>query len=290
MFLLLSILCSSIINLVFRYFPKYQVDNQQAIMVNYWTCVVTGLITSDLPVSQLVNSYSSSWGIYTILLGLLFVSVFFGMAVTAQKYGISVSVIAAKMGVVFPVLYAFLFLKEQPTILLIIGIVMSLVSVYFVSKKDKKEISMSKDVLIILLPLFVLLGSGVIDTSLKIIEQQIGNLSPAAPTIMIFFAAAIFGTVITVYRLGTKKTIITRQNIIGGIALGIPNYFSIFFIFKALQSDFFTTSQVYPLNNIGIVVLSTVLSVLIFKEHLNRKNLIGIAMAILAIVFISLPA
>ena len=290
MFLLLSILCSSIINLVFRYFPTYQVDNQQAIMVNYWTCVVTGLITSDIEISQLTSSYSSSWGIYTIMLGLLFVSVFFGMAVTAQKYGISVSVIAAKMGVIFPVLYAFLFLKEQPTLLLVIGIIMSLVSVYFVSKKDKKDIALSKDLLIILLPLFVLLGSGVIDTSLKIIELQIGTLSPAAPTIMIFFAAAIFVTVITLYRLATKKTVITRRNILGGIALGVPNYFSIFFIFKALQSDFFTTSQVYPLNNIGIVVLSTVLSVLIFKEHLNRKNLTGIAMAIIAIVLISLPA
>jgi len=288
MFLLLSILCSTIINLVFRYFPKYQVDNQQAIAVNYWTCIATGLLTSDISFNVLASNYQTSWGPYTLLLGLLFVSVFFGMAVTAQKYGISVSVIAAKMGVVFPVLYAFLFLKESLTALLIVGIVMSLVSVYFVSKKDKRILT-SKTNWVLLLPLFVLLGSGVIDTSLKIIEQQIVGQSPAAATIMIFCAAAFLGTAITVSRVVTNKTVITRQNVVGGIILGIPNYFSIFFLLKALQSDFFTTSQVYPLNNVGIVVLSTVLSVIIFREQLNKKNIIGIVMALLAIVLISLP-
>ncbi len=288
MFLLLSILCSTIINLVFRYFPKYQVDNQQAIAVNYWTCIATGLLTSDISWHVLVDNYQTSWGPYTALLGLLFVSVFFGMAVTAQKYGISVSVIAAKMGVIFPVLYAFFFLKEGLTALLIIGIVMSLVSVYFVSKKDK-SFATSKTKWVLLLPLFVLLGSGVIDTSLKIIEQQIIGQSPAAATIMIFCAAALLGTAITIFRIVTKKTVLTRQNLVGGIVLGIPNYFSIFFLLKALQSDFFTTSQVYPLNNVGIVVLSTVLSVIIFKERLNKKNMIGIVMALVAIVLISLP-
>ena len=288
MFLLLSILSSSLINLVFRFFPKYQVYNQQAIAVNYFTCVLTGLATSGVSIEVIKTSYYTSWGPYTLVLGLLFVTVFFGMAVTAQKFGISVSVIAAKMGVVFPVMYAFLFLKESPTLLLVLGIVLSLVSVYFVSKKDKATKTI-KRLWVILLPAFVLLGSGVIDTSLKVIEQQIIGQSPAAATIMIFFAAAILGTCITLYRLATKRTVLTRQNIVGGIILGIPNYFSIFFLLKSLQSDFFTTSQVYPLNNIGIVVLSTVLSVLIFKEHLTKKNIVGILMAIVAIVLISLP-
>lgn len=290
MYLILSILCSTLINLVFRYFPTYQVDNQQAIAVNYWTCVVTGLLTSNVVLQDMALHYQTNWGLFTLVLGLLFVSVFFGMAVTAQKFGISVSVIAAKMGVVFPLIYAFVFLKETSSILLIVGIVMSLVSVYFVSKKDKATTSFKGKILVMLLPAFVLLGSGVIDTSLKVIEQQIGNLSPAIPTIMIFCMAAVLGTLITIYRVVTNKTIIRKQNIVGGILLGIPNYFSIYFLFKALQSDFFATSQVYPLNNIGIVVLSTVLSVVIFREHLNRKNLIGIGMAILAIILISLPS
>jgi drug/metabolite transporter (DMT)-like permease len=290
MFLVLSILSSSIINLVFRYFPKYQVDNQQAIAVNYWTCVITGLFASNLSLSHTISHYNASWGLYTVALGLLFVTVFYGMAVTAQKFGISVSVIAAKMGVIFPLIYAFLFLRDEPTFLLIFGILLSLVSVYFVSRKDKSQVNVSSNIWFILLPLLVLIGSGVIDTSLKVIQLQLAGTSAAIPTVMIFMAAAVFGTCITIYRLATKQTYFKRQNILGGIALGIPNYFSIFFLFKALQSDMFSTSQVYPLNNIGIVVLSTILSVILFREHLNKKNLIGIAMAILAIVLISLPS
>ncbi len=289
MYLILSILSSTVINLVFRYFPKYQVDNQQAIAVNYFTCVITGLIASGLSPQLAFTYYETSWGLYTILLGLFFVSVFYGMAVTAQKLGISVSVIAAKMGVIFPLIYAFFFLNEEVRPLLLVGIILSVLSVYFVSKKDKiKDITHTKS-LLILLPILVLVGSGIIDTSLKVIEQQLSGVSAAAPTIMIFSAAAVFGSIVTVFRLSKGKTTIAKKNIIGGIILGIPNYFSIYFLIKALQSDFFTTSQVYPLNNIGVVVASTVFSVLIFKEHLNKRNIVGIIMAIVAIVLISLP-
>ncbi len=288
-FLLLSILSSSIINMVFRYFPKYHVDNQQAIAVNYWTCVLTGLIFSNALPHLSVELYENDWARITFGLGLLFIAVFFGMAVTAQKFGISVSVIAAKMGVVFPVLFAFIYLKESLTSYLVLGILLSLASVYFVSQKDRTEIKLSSKKWVMLLPALVLLGSGVIDLTLKIIELDVGDIPVEVPTIMIFFSAAIFGTIVTIARHLTGNASFHWNNVIGGIALGVPNYFSIYFLFKALQSDLLNTSQVYPLNNMGIVVLSTLLSILIFREHLNRKNIIGIVMALLAIVFISWP-
>ncbi|MBO6516791.1 MAG: hypothetical protein JJ975_09595 [Bacteroidia bacterium] len=289
MYLLLSILCSSLINLIFRYFPTHSVDNQQAIAVNYWVCVGTGVLTSNVNEYLTPSIYEHSWAQYCIVLGLFFITVFFGMAVTAQKFGISVSVIAAKMGVVFPVLYAFIFLKEEPTAMLLIGIVVSLLGVYFVSKKDRNQIKIKSGLWVILLPALVLIGSGCIDLSLKIIELNLNGVPAEVPTILIFFSAAILGTLVTTIRVARKWTQLKWKNVFAGIILGVPNYFSIFFIFKALQSNIFQTSQVYPLNNIGIVLLSTILSVIIFREHLNRRNLIGISMAVVAIVLISWP-
>ena len=285
MFLLLSILCSSLINVVFKYFPKYQVDNQQAIMVNYWTCVIVGLLTSNNTVHSLSTNVQSSWGVYTMILGILFITVFISMAVTAQKMGISVSVIAAKMGVVFPVVFAFVALNDPINALLIFGILLSIISVFFVSNKSHIGLT-GKSYL--LLPLFVLVGSGIIDTSLKVIELQLDGISASAPTILIFFFAAILGTVYTVFRLLHKQTDFVLKNVIAGIVLGIPNYFSIYFLFLALQSNLFKTSQVYPINNIGIVVASTLFSILIFKESLSKRNWTGIALAVVAIILISI--
>jgi uncharacterized membrane protein len=265
------------------------VDNQQAIAVNYWTCVFTGLIFSNALPHLSAELYQNDWAKITFGLGMLFIIVFFGMAVTAQKFGISVSVIAAKMGVIFPVLFAFLYLKEAATFYLLLGIFLSLASVYFVSQKDRTEIKVSSKRWVILLPALVLIGSGIIDLTLKIIELDVGHVPVEVPTIMIFFSAAIFGTLLSIYRYVTGSTSFKWVNVLGGITLGVPNYFSIYFLFKALQSELLNTSQVYPLNNMGVVVLSTVLSILIFREHLNRKNIIGIVMALLAIVLISWP-
>ncbi len=289
MFLALSILSSSLINLIFRYFPKYKIDNQQAIAANYITCVVTGLLVSDVGYYLQPRIYQLDWAQYTFALGLLFIFVFFGMAVTAQRYGISVSVIASKMGVVFPVIYAFIFLREEPTALLITGIVISLLGVYFVSQKDRKSVQIKSKVWFVLLPALVLIGSGVIDLSLKVIELKLNDIPAEVPTVLIFMSAGFFGTLVTVVRLALGKTKIKLKNILAGIILGIPNYFSIYFLFKALQSNLFKTSQIYPLNNMGIVVVSTLLSVFIFREHLNRKNIIGIGLALLAILLISWP-
>lgn len=289
MYLVLSILSSSIINLVFKYLDRYQVDNQQAITINYWTCVFTGLFTSG-SINQLhPGIYQHAWAQYTLILGLAFVTVFTGMAVTAQKFGISVSVIASKMGVAFPVIYAFLFLKEDMTWLLIAGILLSFVSIFFVSRK-KGTVSHSQSLLSYLwLPLFVFIGSGLIDTSLKVIETQLGDFHASVPTVLIFLSAAVIGSTVMIYRLLSGKSQLTLKNVLGGIALGIPNYFSIYFLIRSLQSNNFVTAQIYPLNNIGIVVVSTVLSILIFRERMSKGNLVGIGLALLAILLISWP-
>lgn len=286
MYLALSILFSSLINVVFRYFPKYDIDNQQAITFNYWVCVLTGYFTSDLSINQGLTYYQIPWAQYTLLLGFAFIIVFYGMAITAQKHGISVSVIASKMGVVFPVLFAYFFLNDQLNALLIIGILLSLVSVYFVSLKPVSGESKRKRNLGLLLPFLVLLGSGFIDTSLKVIEINLHGVDASVPTILIFFSAAIIGSLVATYRVTTAKTNLNKSNLLAGIALGIPNYFSIYFLFKALQEGFFTTSQVYPLNNIGVVLGSTLLSILLFREHLNTKNILGIILAVVAILLI----
>ena len=78
------------------------------------------------------------------------------------------------------------------------------------------------------------------------------------------------------------------KNIIAGIILGVPNYYSIIFLIKALQVDGFESSTLFTINNVGIVVCSTLLGLLIFKEKFSTKNKIGIFLALLGIILVSL--
>ncbi len=70
--------------------------------------------------------------------------------------------------------------------------------------------------------------------------------------------------------------------------LGLVNFGSIYFLVQALKVTGMDSSVFFPLNNIGIVVLSTALSVLIFKESLSKVNIAGILLSVVALVVLML--
>ena len=66
----------------------------------------------------------------------------------------------------------------------------------------------------------------------------------------------------------------------------MPNYFSIVYLLKALSTDGMESSTAFTLNNVGIVILSTLFGLFIFKEKLIWKNWLGIVIAIVSILLV----
>ncbi|MCJ7758281.1 MAG: EamA/RhaT family transporter, partial [Gillisia sp.] len=85
--------------------------------------------------------------------------------------------------------------------------------------------------------------------------------------------------------MGTLR--ITGKNILGGIALGVPNFFSIYFLVMALRSEGFESTSIFTINNVAIVLVSTFLGIGLFRERLIPKNWIGIALAIISILLVA---
>ena len=107
--------------------------------------------------------------------------------------------------------------------------------------------------------------------------------------IILFFTAASLGTMAAIiHDVRKKKNNFTLKNILAGIILGIPNYFSIYFLFKALNFYSNNSAAVFPLNNVGIVVASTLIAIVAFGEKLSIKNIIGFILAILSIILMSI--
>lgn len=133
------------------------------------------------------------------------------------------------------------------------------------------------------------LGSGIIDTSIKYFEEE--HLTDQEIPIfssMVFGCAALTGLIFIGIKSFKAPLKVNFRNILGGIALGVPNYFSIFFLIRALRSDMLNSAAVFTLNNVAIVMLSTILGILLFKERLRPKNWGGVALAILSIVLVAL--
>ena len=283
-YLLLSIVASTLLFIIFKLFNVYKINTFQAIVANYAVACIYGLMSydSDINTNDIVNS---EWFYGAIGLGFLFISVFNLMALTAQKNGLSVASVASKMSVIIPIIFGVYIYNESAGFQKIIGIVLALVAVYLSSVKSKTTINFKKN---LALPLLVFIGSGIIDTSIKYIETKYvpENGIPIFSATIFSFAFTI-GIIMVVIKVVRGKFQFDPKSIIGGIGLGIVNYYSIFFLLKALNTEGNESSTLFTINNVGIVMLSTLVGLLVFKEHISRKNWIGIGLAIVSIILVT---
>lgn len=283
-FLILSILFSTGLFVIFKYFGIYKIDVLKAIFVNYIVAFSMGFFFAErqIPISEI---HVQPWFSGALFLGALFVSIFFVMAMTAQKNGVSVTSIAGKMSVVVPVIFGIILYNESVTFLKIVGIIMALIAVYLSSVKEEK--SEKKGTL--LLPVLLFIGSGTIDTLLKYIQENyVADEDVSIFSGSLFGIAGAFAFLILVIKTLKKRESFGYKNIIAGIILGVPNYYSIIFLIKALQNKNFESSTLFTINNVAIVVVSTLVGLFFFKEKFSVKNKIGVAMAVLAIVLVTI--
>ena len=266
---------------LFKLFNKYNINTLQAIVVNYITACICGSVLYDgsINISEIVNS---NWFYGAIGLGFLFIAIFNVMALTAQKNGLSVASVASKMSVIIPVLFGIYVYNESIGLYKIIGIILALIAVYLTSLKQKGDVVLTRS---ILLPILLFFGSGIIDTFINYFapDDKIPLFSAT-----IFAIAGIIGIVILSFKSIKLKSHFKIKSIPFGVALGIVNYCSIYFLLKALRVDGFESSTLFTINNVAIVAVSTLVGLLLFKEKISTKNWIGIGIAMISILLVTL--
>jgi multidrug transporter EmrE-like cation transporter len=288
-YLLLGILFNVAIFLIFRGYARYGVNTLPAIVVNYFVCIITGLVFLGGFSNLQLISINSPWLLLAFFLGALFIGTFYMMAVTTQRLSITVSSIAAKMSLALPVVFSMFVLQiesKEFTLWNYLGIALAFVAIYLSSWKPRQEkkAPLPGNKLILLLPLGVFLCSGIIDTTINYTSYR--YLTPREEGIfplVIFFIAAILGLVLQLIR----KQPTGRREFLGGIVLGVPNYFSIYFIVKGLAEFDNNGAFFYPLLNISIILGSSIAAVLFFKEKLLPLNQLGLLLSVLAIFLLS---
>ncbi|MDO8999984.1 MAG: DMT family transporter [Bacteroidota bacterium] len=289
-YIILTIVVSVLLLLVFKAFQKQEVNSIVAIVINYVVAGITGVIFlgSNINVDFLFNS---NWILISIPLGFLFISIFYLISQTAQKISISTASVANKMSVIMPVLFSVIFLGQQLSILKIIGVVLAMFAVYLSTRSYNKEKGEQN---LFWLPILVFIGSGLIDITINACNAlYIKSTDESAVfSICTFLSAFIIGTFVLMYLIIFKKSILIKdvfnsKNILGGVLLGVPNYFSIYFIFKSLETNVLQSAQLFPVLNLANVALSAFLGWLVYKEKLAPVNLMGIVLAIISIVLIS---
>lgn len=281
----LSVLFSSFIFVIFKLFDTYKIQTFYAIITNYVVACIVGLLLYKGTIAvETIPKKPWFWG--TFALGALFIIVFNLIAATAQRNGVSVASVATKMSLVIPVIVGVTVYKEELGPIKVIGIVFALAAVYFASiKKTYGTVSKTS----FLLPALVFLGSGFIDISINYFrEAHIVQEDFAIFSATVFAAAATVGLVTIIVKSFNVSLKINLRNILGGICLGIPNFFSIYFLLRALGNENLNSATVFTINNVAIVMCSTLLGIILFKERLIPKNWLGIGLAIVSIILVAL--
>ena len=86
----------------------------------------------------------------------------------------------------------------------------------------------------------------------------------------------------------TTKKRFQLKSIPFGILLGVVNYGSMYFLLLALRVENTESSTIFTINNIAILALSTLVGLVLFKENISKKNWIGIILAFIAILLVTL--
>ncbi|TJY36097.1 EamA family transporter [Pontimicrobium aquaticum] len=284
-YLLLSILASTAIFIVFKLFSRYKINTFHSIVANYITACICGLISYESSINP-SEIFNSRWFIGAVLLGFLFISVFNLMALTAQRNGLSVASVASKMSVVIPVIFGIYVYNESLGFQKIFGIILALIAVYLTAIKAKSSINIRQG---LFLPFILFIGSGVIDASIKYLETTyVPKNGIPIFSATIFGCAAIIGLLILTYKAIKQTFKFEIKNAIGGAFLGVINYYSIVFLLKALQFKGLESSTLFTVNNVAIVMASTLVGLFLFKESISKKNWIGISLAIISILLVTL--
>lgn len=139
-----------------------------------------------------------------------------------------------------------------------------------------------------MVPLVLFVGSGLLDTMIKYVEQGFldeGNKNDYLITA--FGVAAVIGLMLLVLQLITGKERFDPRSMLAGLLIGIPNYFSIWCLVRVLKDYGTRSASIIPINNMGIVLFSALMAWLLFREHLTRVNIAGVVLALLAIALIA---
>lgn len=280
-----SIVCSTLIFVVFKLYDTYKINTLYAIIVNYLTAFAVGVILFEGPMAFSALE-GSRWLLPAAALGILFIFIFNLMARTSQTLGVSVASVATKMSLVIPVFLGVLLYGETLGAVKFLGVAIALAAVFFASLRPGQQRLQART---LYLPALVFLGSGIIDASLKYLEEtRVPDREFPLFSAGIFLSAAVSGMVFVGLRRGKSNPALRPKDILGGVTLGIPNFFSVFFLLRALQYPGLNSASLFTLNNVCIVTVTTLLGIVLFRERLSGRNWLGVCLAVISIVLVGM--
>lgn len=283
--LILAIISSSLVSIMMRVGEKRVKNNISMLSINYFLCSIFAVHYAGVK-----NLVQTGEGI-SIALGLGFFNGFVYIASlvlfqnSVKNNGLVLSSIFMKLGIMVPLVISILFFGELPTWMQGTGFVVAIAAIVLINLKDgvpkenrncvKGKKGLKSGLLL------VLMGCGFADGMSKVYRELGTDEFEELFLVITFVIAFIFSFILVKYR----KQKYTKDEIIYGTFLGIPNYFSARFLLKALGE--IPAVVAYSTFSISTIAIITLTGVLFFKEKLNRRQFVAIILISVAVILLN---
>lgn len=281
MYLTIAVLCSVAVSVLLKILRQRDIDIRQTIVAGY---PVAFLLTWFLlkPDVSGMSDLGGAWAII-IALGVLLPAVFIILGRAIEAVGMVATDAAQRLSLIIPIVAAFLLFGEVLTGTRIFGLLLGFLALgALIYRPQQGEIS--KQAKHTPLWLFgVWAGYGVIDILFKQVAKQ-----GAAFPLTLFVSFGLAGLLLLIYLL-IMRVRWQGNALAAGILLGALNMGNIYAYIRAHQVLSESPSIVFTGMNVGVIAVATLIGVGVFKESLNRINILGLLLAIccVAVLFLA---
>ena len=261
-YLIFSIISSVLVATIIRLNESKNLNRTGVILINYLTAALLGFFL--IPNLDFAD-HDYRFLLLCFITGSIYICTFYIYMICVRQLGLAIPVTVTRLSVVKPVLGSIFIFTEAVNLLQILGLIIAIISIYLFSWQEKfNHNKVNKISLLLPFSLFIMMGSG--DFNLKIFQELFLQHGTFSFIFFVFTVSSFLSLCIVLY----KKIKLDKKIIMGGILLGIPNFFSAYFILKTLQ--LIPGSITFPINNIGIIMLATLIGYIYWKEKLSKRN------------------
>lgn len=275
-YLLLAIVSSALISILMRVSEKYSRSGMAMLAMNYLMCCALGVLHTG---GTELFPRAEGMGLTVFLAavsGLLYLSGFVLMQWNIPRNGVVLTATFMKLGVIVPTAVAILVFGEHPRPIQLLGIALAICAIFLIQGRGEKGAGS------ILGLVAVMLAGGGGDVMAKVFDET----APAALKnqfllyiFMVAFALCVLLCIIRKQKPGL-------MDMLFGLAIGIPNYYSARFLLLSIGE--IPAMVAYPSFSVGTIIVVALVGVLCFREKLNRRKLIALGVILAALVLLNM--
>lgn len=277
LYLILAILSSALLTVIMRVSEKYSRNDMTMLAANYLMCAVASAAYAgglSMPADTTGLGLTIGGGLVS---GVLYLAGFVLLKWNIARSGVVLPSTFMKLGVIVPTIAAVLIFGEQPRVTQLLGVALALGAILLIQGVGgKKERSAGLGGLILLL-----LSGGTADTMSKVYETWGNPVLKEHFLLFTFLVALLLCAVLCVVR----KQKVTLMDILWGLLLGVPNYYSARFLLLSLEQV--PAVAAYPTFSVGTIITVTLFGVLLFREKLEKRKLAALGMILVALVMLN---